>query len=482
MPKAFASRHPITTLCLAFRALRFSWLTIIVVGGFAGLIAGCATVPKATPAAREQALGFRPPPGDSGVYIICPYYFLGGQAYWDFCLDRQKPTSLKTSSFIYTPVWPGEHTISATDSGNSSSSTFFANEGQNYFIAVGPSVSGKEFKMISAEAGEKDVRQYEMSGDSFYQFPFMPETVDSAAPAACHILLPQDDPFVAPAINLTGLEGGPAGSYIPPNATPVQVGEQAAADAVAVILEGVVDSIFNGAANSYAAAKATRMSQVLQGHGTGESFMANFQSALARTAARSPWFHAGSIDLTRESADVPVSGNYEHPVLQIKLVYGLTPHASSLFMRADLLYFRQGETNAIYHGLYSYLSEALPGEDKKAIAQWTASNAMLLCQRMGEGTSELISMMDIDFFHRVRIDPSVRTVLVSSIDPFEGRRVTDRGFLLCNEGHRLIFQDRAGNLFSVVGQIVSPSRPPENAIGTQIDDIYVKPVEEQNNE
>jgi len=448
------------------------WYAVIIISIFMGLISGCATVPKASPAAREQALSFKPPPNNAGVYIICPYYLLGGQALWDFCLDRQNSTSLKISSFIYTPVWPGEHTVSSPDSENHACLTFVVNKGQSCFITVGPSFSGNQFKVISPEAGENYVRKYELSGDNFYQLPFMPGTLDPLTPATCHILLSQDDPFVIPQIDHIESGNHPSGTSVSPGATPAQAGEQAGVELGAYFLAGFVEAIANNVINNKNAATANKLSLALQGHGLGESFRTNFQSSLAQTVADSPWLHLTTIDLIRDNTNRTMSEINLHPVVQINLIYGLSPDASALLMRAELLYFRQGETNAAYDCLYTYLSQMLPVENKKAIILWSASNATLLRQRMNEGMSELITMIDLDFFHRARMNPNVRSIVISHVDPFAGRRVNSHGFVLRNEGQRIIFKNRGGNLFSVIGTVTPPPSPPLDAEGKPLFDVY----------
>jgi hypothetical protein len=403
------------------------WLTVIAIVALAGLMAGCASVPPASPALKERALGFKPPPDEGAVYIICPKYFMGGCARWDVSLDGQKSSALKTGSFLYTPVWPGEHVVMKPNDDPPTDIILVVNEGQNSFVTVGPSFSRTKFKLLTAEAGENYVRNYEMSGDDFYQIPFLPGTIDSNTPVACHVALAQDDPYVTAQVDQ-------------PIDHPFFI--------------ALVDAMgFSDMANNKYAARAKEMGLPLQGQGLGQSFRTGFQASLVAAVDRSPWFHAASVDMSREYTNVSAVEINRHPVMQINLVYYLSPDASSLIMRAELVYFRQGETNVTYDGFYTYVSEPLHVENNKAITQWSAANETLLRQRMDEGMGELITMMDIDFFHREQMNPDKRSVEISYYWPFYERLIDYSGFVMRDEGPRIIVQSQPGYLLSVAPNV-----------------------------
>jgi len=425
------------------------WLTAMAIVTL--IVGGCTSVPPATPALKEQALSFKPLPGQGAVYVICPKYFMGGNALWDIRLDGQKVSYLKTGSYLYTPVWPGEHVLASSgDDDGESHLNFVVGEGQNGFFAIGPSFSKGYIRLIDAEAGENYVRNYALSGDDFYQLPFLPGMVDSAAPAACHIFLPQDDPFVAarveqpPDNDTTGYQGTPVSGTPAQNAADIGVAMGAG------FAEGFGEGIINGLINRDYAAKAKEMSLPLQGHGLGELFRTNFQSSLASIAANSPWLHTASFDMARDYTNVSGADVDKHPVMQINLVFALSPDASSLIARAQLLYFQKGNRKAAYIGFYTYVSEPVTAQGKNAVALWTASNEELMRLRMSEASRELITMMDIDFFHREQLNPNARSVFVSFFDPLKDAQTTDRGIVLQAEGPRVIFQVQPGEILSIV--------------------------------
>ncbi len=424
------------------------------------LMTGCASAPKDPPhepprSLKEAALSFKPPSGKAGIYIISPHRFLdrisSGDG-WDASLDNQKPATIPMNSFVYTPVWPGEHNVRGL---NDTVPLFFmAKEGQNYFFTVGPSMSGKYIKPITAEGGKKYVQQCNMSGKNFYQLPFMPGSVDSNTPAACHIVIAQKDLFVFADTTSPGNLNFEAPSG---NGSAGATGETAGAAFVAYFFMVFISAEIDGQVDKHHIAKADKLSLVLQGHGFNDSFGTNFQSSFASAIKQSPWIHAMSVDIAHQERNATLPEINQHPVVQIDLVYFLSSDASSLIMQAHLRYFSRGETNATYSRFYTYFSEPLSVRNKKAIAQWSASNDELLRKRMQEGISQLITMMDIDFFHRKPMDPDKRSVIVSCYNAFVDPD-NYRGFVLANEGQRIIVQKKSGNIFSTIGRIVDPKK------------------------
>jgi hypothetical protein len=429
------------------------WLAAIVIVALA--VGGCASVPPASPALKEQALSLKPPPGKGAVYIICPKSFLGFNALCEIRLDGQKVSHLKTGCYLYTPVWPGEHVLaSASDDDDSYSHlNFVVGEGQNGFFEIGPSYSKGYVRLVDAQAGENYVSNYELSGDDFYQLPFLPGKADSAAPAACHIFLPQNDPFVAARVEQPPDNDTTDDSGTPVSGTPAQNAAEIEVAMGVGFTEGVGEGIINALINRDYAAKAKELGLPLQGHGLGDSFRTNFQSSLSSLAANSPWLHTASFEMARDYTNVSVAEVNKHPVVQINLVYALSPDASSLIARAQLLYFQQGNRKAAYIGFYTYVSEPVTAQGKNAVAIWTASDEELMRLRMSEGLRELLTMMDIDFFHREQLDPNARSVFVSFFDPLKDAQTTDRGIVLHGEGPRVIFQVQPGNIISIVPTI-----------------------------
>jgi hypothetical protein len=253
--------------------------------------------------------------------------------------------------------------------------------------------------------------------------------------------LAQNDPFVAAQVEQTAPVEAADVSL---SGTPAQVGEEVGADIGTTFFENFINAVVDSLVNKAHAAKANKLSRSFQGRGLGESFETNFESCLAATIVKSSWLHTTPVDMTQTDTNIPEAEINQHPVMQINLLYCLSYDASSLIMQAQLLYFRQGETNATYNRLYTYFSEPLSVQNDKAISQWSASSDALLRERMNEGTSEMMTMMDIDFFHRQRPDPKNRSVKICCYDAFNLNQVHWKGFVLRNEGQRIIFQNKMG--------------------------------------
>src|SRR5581483_5111242 len=139
-------------------------------------ITGCANVPEGSPAMKQQALSFSPPPGKAGLYVIRPTEYSGSVLLEIISLDYEGCGSLAGNTYLFGTVLPGEHTI---QSGNPNSSSdvvhFTAEAGKNYYFTVGvvqgwsgglvgAPVSGKAVvQQISETDGQKYVRQSKLT-------------------------------------------------------------------------------------------------------------------------------------------------------------------------------------------------------------------------------------------------------------------------------------------------------------------------------
>jgi Protein of unknown function (DUF2846) len=427
---------------------RFNWLPAILLAAVVVLIAGCASVPESSLEMKQQALSFTTPPDMAGIYIIRPYNFVGSAGLWNISLDNQNFGTLKTRSYIYNPVWPGEHSLSMPAVGDNDGTPLITQAGHNYFMTVKPGLTGAKFTLLSETDGEAYVKKYTLSGDNFYKPPFIPETVDSATPVACRVVLAQNDPFVtAKVIHL--------GTGVPVTGGLIDIGVSLTMDLA--IAEG------HKVANKERADRAAKMTASLKGYGLGGFFRTNIESLLSSTLPSSPWLHTMQLEMTNRP--VTLAEIYQHPAIQINLAYYLSYDASALIMQAHLLYFRQGETNATYARYYTYYSEPVgPEQYEDAVAKWTASNGALFRRRMTEGMNEINAMIDLDFCHRKPMDPMNRTVKISIYDDLTLNQEKWKGFILRNENPRVIFQDRNGNLFSII-----PGEDPFTALHTKIE-------------
>ena len=406
--------------------LSFAMLTVF--------LAGCASTPEAPPVTGTPSANFAPPADKAGLYVVRPHKFAGhAVAMWEVGLDNQLFGTVDMGAYLHSSVLPGRHLLRMQDG---KTMAFDAEAGKDYFFTfVGLAL---KLKPISEAEGESAVQESKLSRDNRY---FLPEPVDSAAPAICRVAVPQSDPFVAAKVSR--------------------------ADTVPYTSPGLVDigmnMIFNAIlsagtkeANKERQLKAEKLSLPLEGLGLGAEVRTNLQSALAVRSASSPWLHCAPLELTTTNQHVTLDEVRQHPVLQINVVYHLAIDASTLIMQARLMYFRQDQTNSTYARFYTYFSEPVgPERGDAAVAKWSASGQQLLRQRMDEGIKEIATMADLDFFHKQPIDPAQPVVKISGFDPASLSRVKWEGLELRNENPRIIFQAKSDNLFSFVPDQIS---------------------------
>jgi hypothetical protein len=129
-------------------------------------ITGCSSVPDASPAMKQQALSFTPPPGQADVYVIRPYHMLGAAVLFNISLDYQVFDALGTSSYLYATVSPGLHTLRNTDLPSVSIAPFTAEAGKNYYFEARASLTANAvvIKPISETDGQAYVRKFKLSG------------------------------------------------------------------------------------------------------------------------------------------------------------------------------------------------------------------------------------------------------------------------------------------------------------------------------
>ena len=393
-------------------------------------LAGCASTPVAPPVTSQPSANFAPPTGRAGLYVVRPHKFAGhAVAMWEVGLDNQLFGTVDMGAYLHSSVLPGRHVLRMQDG---KTMAFDAEAGRNYYFTfVGLAL---KLKPVSEAEGETAVQESRLGRDNRY---FLPEPVDSAIPAICRVVVPQSDPYVVSRV--TKADNMP---YTSPGL--VDIGMD--------MLFNAMLSAGNKEANKERQLKADKMSVPLAGHGLGAEARRNLQSALAVAAAASPWLHCAPLEtITTTNQTVTVDEVSQHPVLQINVVYHLAIDASALIMQARLMYFRQGQTNSTYARYYTYFSEPVgPERDDAAVAKWTASGQQLLRQRMDEGIKEIVSMADLDFFHKQPLDPAQPIVKISGYDATYLRRAKWEGLELRNENPRIVFQAKSDNLFSLV--------------------------------
>ena len=275
-----------------------------------------------------------------------------------------------------------------------------------------------------------------------YEPQFLPETGDAAIPASCRVVLNQDDPFVA-AQKTQAYKLGITGPGL------IDI-------AVTLGMNAVMNGE-NNAADKAREDKATETIAPLLGHGIGALFRKEFESSLSAVLLSSPWLHSMPLEMAGGTTNVLASEVISHPVVHINSIYYLSYDASTLIIQAQLLYFHQSQTNAAYYRLYTYYSNPVgPEKDEEAIKKWAASGQKLFLSRMNEGINEVAAMLKLDFFQPEPVDPTTSGARISCFDAVNLNRVQWEGHIIRKGEPRILFQDKAGNLFSIIPDAIVP--------------------------
>jgi hypothetical protein len=114
-------------------------------------LSGCSfTAPgKLANRSLEQARRFTPPPGQSGIYVIRTWGFVGAGQPFTVDLDADSFGKVGTNSFLYAVVPPGLHNLRVLN--QSDGFTFSTEPDKNYFFLIASSITGRLTQIPESE-------------------------------------------------------------------------------------------------------------------------------------------------------------------------------------------------------------------------------------------------------------------------------------------------------------------------------------------
>jgi uncharacterized protein DUF2846 len=125
------------------------------------MLAGCASVPMADPAADSAAKGFSAPRGKAGVYIYRNETY-GAALKMDVLLDDRQLGETASKTYFYVEVEPGIHTVTGKAE-NDSSMKFNAVAGRLYYfwqeVKLGLIMARNELKLVDEATGRAGVME-----------------------------------------------------------------------------------------------------------------------------------------------------------------------------------------------------------------------------------------------------------------------------------------------------------------------------------
>lgn len=127
------------------------------------LLAGCASVPMATPEDDAASKTFAAPPdGKAGLYVFRNTW-VGQAVRKTIYLDGAPIGETANEVFLHCFVAPGRHKLSTESEFSNNDVEWTADAGQNYFfrnyIKMGLFVAGANLEQVTAEVGKENVLQ-----------------------------------------------------------------------------------------------------------------------------------------------------------------------------------------------------------------------------------------------------------------------------------------------------------------------------------
>lgn len=119
------------------------------------LLSGCAIKangPMANPSVA-QALSFKPPEGQSGIYVIRQFSMVGAAAAWLVDLDVEHLGSVGVNQYLYATVPPGDHNLQMLT--QEEGYTFRAEPNKNYYFIISVTFFQNHIEPISEDRGRQ---------------------------------------------------------------------------------------------------------------------------------------------------------------------------------------------------------------------------------------------------------------------------------------------------------------------------------------
>jgi hypothetical protein len=129
------------------------------VAAIAILLSGCAAKTNG-PAANSsvaQALSFKPPEGQSGIYVIRQGGVIGAAATWRVDLDVDNLGAIGTNQYLYATVPPGDHNLQMLT--QEEGTTFRTEPNKNYFFTISVPFFQNHIEQISEDRGRQLVSE-----------------------------------------------------------------------------------------------------------------------------------------------------------------------------------------------------------------------------------------------------------------------------------------------------------------------------------
>jgi hypothetical protein len=142
----------------------------IIFLSLAAFLAGCASVPDASPELERRARNLSPPPGKAAVYVT-RIKFAGTGVSFPIGLDYQPFGTIVRGSFIYAEVEPGPHVLRIdweTVSGKVQPHHFTTEAGRLYFFNVEAGLNWIRLDPLDEATGRKCVQDFKVSGNNVW--------------------------------------------------------------------------------------------------------------------------------------------------------------------------------------------------------------------------------------------------------------------------------------------------------------------------
>ena len=199
-------------------------------------------------------------------------------------------------------------------------------------------------------------------------------------------------------------------------------------------------SVTSDVLNDSSKASAKREMKPLYGKKLDESFRTDFTNAFMKVVQSSPWYKTLRVEFPKKDERITTKEVNQSSFFKAVLFHGLS--SSAFVAKADLLYFRRGQTHAPYFPRMIYFSQKMSSESiEKAVARWAENDGALYRQAASEAATEISRMIKEDFFDATAsVNESPPESKITIWDGLVTRKTEMHGYILHEDGNRIVFR------------------------------------------
>jgi hypothetical protein len=194
-------------------------------------------------------------------------------------------------------------------------------------------------------------------------------------------------------------------------------------------------------------------------------FKTEYWAALDNALSKLSWLKINNFDKRTAGYNKEEVSKIHAPFMIINAFYELSENADSLIVQTKVNLYISNLNVPDYFGYYTFYSERIGKNkevDEKAIELWSADSGKLYLDTVRKGIEDNMFMLELDL---QKIESTTQNTVIKEnelifydplkvdtdaiIDAISSKTSKFNGVILNDNGNRIIFREKGGNLFSI---------------------------------